>query len=110
MSDPAPGEVLARLEDVPDAGAIAIEIRGVALILARRGVQVFAYENRCAHADYPLQRADGSILVQEARYLVCDVHGASYELDTGACAGGPCNGAGLRRVAVEVRDGLVRLA
>jgi nitrite reductase/ring-hydroxylating ferredoxin subunit len=63
--------------------------------------------NRCAHADYQLQRADGRVLVQEGRFLICGVHGASYGLDDGACAGGPCNGRGLARVAVEVRDGVI---
>lgn len=105
----APGLALAQLADVPDANAIAIDISAdVSVILARRGDAVFAYENRCAHADYPLQREDGSITVQQGRFIVCAVHGASYALDTGACAGGPCNGAGLKRVAIEIRDGVVR--
>jgi nitrite reductase/ring-hydroxylating ferredoxin subunit len=45
--------------------------------------------------------------VQEGRYLVCGAHGASFALEDGACAGGPCNGDGLERIAVTVRDGVV---
>lgn len=108
---PAPGAVLARLADVPDPGAIALHFaRGderYSILIARRGGEAFAYENRCSHADYPLDRDDGVVLVQEGRYLVCPHHGASYALDTGACAGGPCNGAGLRRISIQVRDGAV---
>lgn len=105
----AAGADLARISDVPDGGAIVVTASsGKSILLARRGEQVFAYENRCAHAEYPLERADGAVTVQEGRYLVCAVHGASYALDTGACAGGPCNGKGLKRVAIEISGGVVR--
>ena len=108
---PAPGSLLARLDDVPDIGAVALDFSAgearFSVLLARRGASVFAYENRCPHAGYPLDRIDGSVLIQQERYIVCTAHGASFVLDTGACAGGPCNGIGLTKVAVEVRDGAV---
>ena len=108
------GVVLARLADLPALSAVVVyagegEAR-VALILTRRDDAVACFRNRCAHANYPLQRADGRIVVQEERYLVCAAHGASYTLDDGACAGGPCNGAGLERIPILVRDGLVLTA
>ncbi|MGE0597205.1 MAG: Rieske (2Fe-2S) protein [Hyphomonadaceae bacterium] len=99
----APGAMLARVNEIPEGGAIAVS----GVLLAKRAGVVFAYENQCTHALYPLHRADGGVLVQEGRYIVCAVHAASFELETGACAGGPCNGAGLPAVAVEVRDGAV---
>jgi nitrite reductase/ring-hydroxylating ferredoxin subunit len=110
----SPGLALARLEDLPEAGAELVDVETsagfVSLVLTRSGTQVSAFENRCPHAGYPLQRADRRVLVQEGRYLVCGAHGASYELETGACAGGPCNGVGLTRIAVVVRDGVVKTA
>lgn len=108
---PAPGAFLAYFNDLPDPGAVALSFQSdgayFSLLIARRGDAVFGYENACPHAGYPLQRADGRVLVQDGRYLVCGAHGASFMLDTGACAGGPCNGEGLRPLAVEVREGAV---
>ena len=105
------GVALARREDVPDAGAVVVYAGDgdarVSLILTRQGDALACFRNRCAHANYPLQRADGRIVVHEARYLVCAAHGASYTLTDGACAGGPCNGDGLERIAIAVRDGVV---
>ena len=105
------GVELARREEVPDAGAIVVYAgegeSSVSLILTRRGEAVSCFRNRCAHANYPLQRADGRIVVQEARYLVCAAHGASYTLDDGACAGGPCNGDPLEQIEIEIRGGVV---
>lgn len=106
MSVPG-GLELARTADVPDSGALVVDAGGVSLILTRRGDALHAFRNKCSHADYPLQRADGHVLVQEGRYLVCGAHGASFELGSGACAGGPCNGRGLTRVAIHVKDGIV---
>lgn len=105
---------LARLDALPDPGAVVVDVEQgqgrLSLILTRRGDAVACFRNRCPHAGYPLQRADGRIVVQQGRYIVCAAHGASYVLDDGACAGGPCNGAGLERIPVEVRDGVVLAA
>jgi nitrite reductase/ring-hydroxylating ferredoxin subunit len=96
---------------VPDKGAIAVDFSvgdaRFSLILARRGADVFAYENVCAHASYPLDRHDGRVVVQEGGFIICAMHFASFALDTGACAGGPCNGAGLKQIAVRVVDGAI---
>jgi nitrite reductase/ring-hydroxylating ferredoxin subunit len=111
---PKKARMLARVDEIPDCGVIIVDAGGESgehsLILARYGETVHAYRNRCSHAGYPLQRADGRVLVQERRFLVCAAHGASYAIDTGACAGGPCGGLALSRVAIEVSEGEVRLA
>lgn len=105
--------LLARLEALPDRGAIVVEAdhngARLSLILTRAGDQIAVFRNKCPHAGYPLQRADGRVLVQEGRYIVCGAHGASFTLAEGACAGGPCNGDGLERVAIEVRGGEILL-
>jgi nitrite reductase/ring-hydroxylating ferredoxin subunit len=106
---PALGEAFARVEDIPDGGAKALHFEGDSIVLARRGEAVFAYLNLCPHSYYFLDRVDGRVVVQDKRYIVCPHHGASFELDTGACAGGPCNGDGLTQIAIEVRDGAISL-
>lgn len=107
-STPLPaGAVLARIAHLPDPGVRVVDCGGVSLLVTRRGAEIAVFRNRCPHAGYPLQRADGRVLVQEGRYIVCGAHGASFVLDDGACAGGPCNGARLERVPVLVRDGAV---
>ena len=110
---PASGTLLAKLDDIPDGEAHVFDFRaGPAIwsvILARRDGHVFAYENECPHAGHPLERPDGRVLMQEGRYLVCSAHGASFTVDDGECAGGPCGGDPLTAVAVVVADGEVRM-
>jgi nitrite reductase/ring-hydroxylating ferredoxin subunit len=35
---------------------------------------------------------------------MCSTHGAIYQPDSGACAGGPCQGGRLRKIAVREVD------
>ena len=80
------------------------------LILYREGDNVRAWLNVCPHAGRRLDWAPGKFLKSKEGLLVCAVHGASFELLHGACVAGPCRGASLREVAVEVRDGDLILA
>lgn len=79
-------------------GAFAVRYEG----------QVHAYLNRCAHVSMQLDWTPGQFFDQEGQHLICSTHGAVYSPATGACLGGPCNGA-LARIEVEERDGLVYL-
>jgi len=106
----AAGIELTRVDAIADPGALVCYAGNTPLIVTRRGAAIAAFHNICPHAGYPLQRADGRIVVQEGRYMLCGGHGASFTLDTGACAGGPCNGDGLAPVRVIVRDGVVLTA
>ncbi|MBY0563114.1 MAG: Rieske 2Fe-2S domain-containing protein [Hyphomonadaceae bacterium] len=105
------GLVIASLAAVDDPGAAAVDVAyagaRVSVLLTRRGSSIAAFINRCPHAGYPLQCADGRVVVQAGRYIVCGAHGASFEIETGACAGGPCNGEGLTRIPITVRDATV---
>lgn len=80
------------------------------LILYREGEAVRAWYNVCPHAGRRLDWAPGEFLRSKDGLVVCAAHGASFELGTGECLGGPCRGDSLRAVPVEVRDGQVWLA
>lgn len=100
---------LCRLEDIPDGGAIALQVDsatgGFGLILLREGARVFAYHNECPHAGRPLDYVPGRFLVKDRR-ITCAAHGATFAVDTGQCLGGPCRN-GLAGVPVGVVDGEV---
>jgi len=77
-------------------------------ILTRLGDEVHGWINRCQHwTDVRLDTGDGA----ETRNgeIVCEKHGAYFEMDTGYCNYGPCEGSRLPRVGVTVEDGDVYL-
>ncbi len=69
--------------------------------------KVVAYLNQCAHVAAPMDWNPGEFLDDEGRFIVCSLHGASYEPRTGRCAGGPCGRGGLLALHVVERDGAV---
>jgi nitrite reductase/ring-hydroxylating ferredoxin subunit len=107
---PAPLALMAQIED---GGFLEVEaqVEGDAesLILHRAGDVVRAWLNVCPHAGRRLDWAPGKFLRSREGQLVCAVHGATFELVQGECVAGPCRGASLRAVAVEIRDGAVWL-
>lgn len=103
------GSPLCRLDDIPDGGAIAVDIDsstgGFNLILLRRGGQVFAYHNECPHAGRRLDWAPGKFLLKDGA-VICAAHGATFDIPTGAVIAGPCRN-GLVAMPLRVHDGVV---
>lgn len=65
-----------------------------------------AYLNRCTHVAMEMDYQEGRFFDDSGRWLLCATHGAAYEPDTGACAGGPCRG-GLVRIGLSESEGVV---
>lgn len=72
-----------------------------AFVLRVQG-EVVGYLNRCAHVPAPMDWQPGEFLDAERRFIVCSIHGATYEPADGRCVGGPCGGG--RLTALQVRQ------
>ena len=105
---PPAGTVLAKLDDLPDPGARASVWEKGAVLLVRKGETVTAWSNLCPHAGLPLSLPDGRGLLHKGETLVCPVHGASFDAESGACTGGPATGSALDPIPVEIVGGEVR--
>ena len=73
----------------------------------RQGDDIHAYLNYCMHAGHPLNWAPDRFLTKDRTAIICASHGALYDIGSGECFAGPCRGKSLRRVAVDVRDGVI---
>jgi len=77
--------------------------------VVRRGALVRAYANHCPHAGFPLNSSPHGFLAPGASLILCSMHGALFEIETGRCVSGPCEGLGLRALPVRVEHGYVML-
>lgn len=75
--------------------------------VVRAGDAAFGYHNVCPHAGNPLNWKPDAFLTRSRDLIMCSVHGAIFEIDTGACVGGPCTGRSLRPLRTEIRQGSV---
>jgi 3-phenylpropionate/trans-cinnamate dioxygenase ferredoxin subunit len=72
--------------DLRDESAIAVELDGVPVCLARSEGEIFAIHDSCSHADVPLSEGevgDGTV--------ECWLHGSRFDLRTGRPTGLPAN-------------------
>ena len=80
--------------------------KGFQVILITIHGTIHAYRNRCPHIGIGLDWGDGRCK-SGANELICAMHGATFEADTGVCTGGPCAGDRLERIAISIVDGKV---
>jgi nitrite reductase/ring-hydroxylating ferredoxin subunit len=76
-----------------------------AIVLLDDHDELRAYLNECRHLPIPLDAGSRQFLV--AGELQCSTHGARYRLRDGMCVSGPCRGAALASLPVEVTTALV---
>lgn len=105
------GIAICHLDELADPGSRAFSIgagdwplRG---FLVRSGANVFAYVNMCPHAGHPLNWHPHEFLTRDRALIQCASHGALFEIATGKCVAGPCNGNALQPMPVELKDGCV---
>ena len=105
--------VLCRVEELAATGCREFRLgggewpaRGFA-VRVDNGVR--AYLNRCAHLALPLNMLPDRFLTHDGSLILCTAHGALFEKGSGYCVAGPCFGASLERIAVQVVGGFVLL-
>ena len=106
-------KVLCRLADLAERGAKGLTLTdGVdrEVFVVRADGQVHGYVNSCPHIGTPLEVLPDRFLTRDGREILCSTHGARFEIATGLCVAGPCRGRSLRRLQVQVVDGLIVLA
>ena len=67
--------------------------------------RVVCYQNTCRHIPITLDYGDGRFFNAEGTHFICQTHGATYEPLTGRCIAGPCTGAVLKKLPVEIIEG-----
>lgn len=88
------------LSTIPDGGMVAGHVHGNAVLVARRGDEVFAIGAHCTHYSAPL--IDGVLVGDTVR---CPWHHACFSLRTGEALAAPAL-SGVTPWQVEQRDGM----
>lgn len=106
--------VVCRLADLEEHGSRAFTVGGGSWPLrgfvVRCGNEVRGYLNRCPHAGHPLDLRPHRFLTPDRALILCSSHGALFDKDEGRCLAGPCAGARLRPVPLQVVGEIVLIA
>lgn len=94
------------LADLAEDSALAVEIDGVPVCLARSGGEVYAVRDECTHAEVMLSQGE----VEDGK-IECWLHGSQFDLATGKPTGPPATVAvATYRVTVSGDDVLVDIS
>ncbi|MDP9101225.1 MAG: non-heme iron oxygenase ferredoxin subunit [Actinomycetota bacterium] len=108
MSEPAHLDQLTRvcgLAEIPEEGALRVEVAGRPVCVARSAGQVYAVSDICSHADVSL--AEGEVADGQVE---CWLHGSRFDLATGQPLGLPATKPiATYPVTVEGDDVLVQM-
>jgi len=103
-------ERVADADEVPEGETMLFTVRddggelGEAFLTRLSDGAVVAYRNYCRHwTDVRLDGGEGARVTNGEVW--CRKHGATFQLDSGVCDFGPCEGSMLETVGVTVADG-----
>lgn len=105
--------VICSLEEIPSRRARGFQLlrhtdtgdKVFAIFVVRWGSRIFGYINQCPHGGVPLDWERNGFLDPTGLRLICGKHGALFEIGTGRCVSGPCQGQALQPVSLVVIDG-----
>lgn len=82
------------------------KIKGKTLkgLVVKKNGRYFAYHNLCKHLPVTLDLNDGAFFTHDKSHLQCHMHGAMYEVETGFCVAGPCQGARLTTLELKEEE------
>jgi nitrite reductase/ring-hydroxylating ferredoxin subunit len=86
------------------------EARPFSVVVIRTNANEYVgYVNTCPHEGVWLNFGAGEFFTPDRAHLKCGRHGAKFDIDTGLCVEGPCEGKNLEAIKLAVIDGDVCL-
>jgi 3-phenylpropionate/trans-cinnamate dioxygenase ferredoxin subunit len=95
----------ARQDEIPEGTCKAISLNGIRVVIAHLADGYYAVENRCSHANSALMTNK----IYSGRQVACPIHGARFDLKTGAAKSPPAF-TSLMTFPVRVVDGQIQVA
>jgi len=75
------------------------------ILITRKGNNFYGFENACPHQGHRLDTHPGHFMDEDGNFLSCGHHKAQFDLDTGKCFIGPCQGKALTPISIVIDDG-----
>lgn len=95
---------VASLADLPNGAKKLVTVDGTEVLLCHSDGRVFAVENLCSHAEEKLDCGR-----MRAGWIACPIHGARFDLATGAPLNPPANQP-IRTFPVRIHGDMIEVA
>lgn len=96
-------EILGPLAEIPDGKAKGYPLAdGREVFVVRQGERAYGYFNVCPHIGARLNWQADDFLTTGGELIICTVHGALFEIETGECLDGPPCGRHLAELSLTI--------
>lgn len=104
-------QLICQTDDIAEGDARGFTTFTGDILIAQRDGSFYAYQNVCPHLQVNLEYLEDQFMDRDQQYIICSTHGALFEVESGHCIWGPCQGESLTPVAIAVHsDGGIYLA
>ncbi len=104
---------LCSTDSIEDPGSHAFSIehdnKRIDLFVVHQWGEFHGYINSCPHTGVNLEWQEHQFLDRGNEFIQCSTHDALFEIPTGLCIHGPCVGASLEPVTLEISDGNIEV-
>lgn len=97
------------IHDLGEGECASISRNGKSYFVVNKEGSCFGYLNACPHLGTHLEFQENKFLTLDKSLIQCAMHGALFEIQSGLCISGPCNGQSLEPVACEIQGEAVVL-
>ena len=80
------------------------EINNKKILAIIKEGECFVYENKCPHLGIDLEFLPDQFLDSDNALIICSTHGALFEIQTGHCVSGPCQGDHLELIESKIEN------
>lgn len=106
---PKPGHIFCAPGEIEEGAGKDFVFRGedkkmFLIFIVRKNKELYAYLNMCPHWGLPLNWKPGKFFTPDGKYLFCANHAAAFQVEDGFCVSGPCRGASLLKLNIEIED------
>ena len=99
--------ILCHHDEIAEGKSKGFQIADTFLFVVKKYGEIYVYENTCPHLGIQLEWQPDEFLDSDASIIQCSSHGALFNIESGECLLGPCQGQSLTKIDFSLRDGLI---
>ena len=95
---------LCDLDEIDEGKSKGFNVDDEALFVVKQNGSYYAYENTCPHLGVELEWTEDEFLDPDGALIQCHLHGALFNIESGKCIAGPCEGDALTPIKTCIED------
>lgn len=100
---------LCSIHDIEESKSKGFDSHQGPVFVVKKDDVIFVYKNVCPHLGVNLEFLEDEFLDQDGALIECSTHGALFEIESGHCLAGPCQGEYLSTVEFKIENDIIKV-